>query len=171
MCRLSGSRPRGSQPHSSIVLIVDSHIGSSGLMNLIMGISSVEASASSVPFDCQVNGIHHLAVNVELQLLIGGISDAYRPRILVSRKMVQTILVELLSSINPIYDLQWPSLRVADKNVRGSRSNATVSTGQRKVFPIGHFCALRCTPSLSLNHASRRHVAKVCTAQLWNCSC
>src|SRR6516164_7650203 len=33
--------------------------------------------------------------------------------------MVQTILVELLSSINPIHDLQWPLLRVADKNVRG----------------------------------------------------
>lgn len=98
-------------------------------MNLIMGISCVEACTSCVPFDCQVNGIHHLAVNVELQLLIGGISDAYRPRILVSREMVQTILVELLSSINPIHDLQWPSLRVADKNVRGSRSNVTVSKG------------------------------------------
>src|SRR6516164_11695005 len=46
-----------------------------------------------------------------------------------------------------------------------------VSTGQRKVFPIGHFCALRCTPSLSLNDANQRHVAKVCTAPLWNCSC
>src|SRR5215472_16692343 len=50
---------------------------------------------------------------------MGGISDAYRPRILVSRERVQTILVELLCSINPIHDLQWPALRVADKNVGG----------------------------------------------------
>src|SRR6516162_2897552 len=87
----------------------------------------------------------------------------------------QTILVELLSSINPIHDLQWPSLRVADKNVRGESLERhcvkRVSTGRRKVFPIGHFCALRCTPSLSLNDANQRHVAKVCTAPLWNCSC
>src|SRR6516225_4655345 len=32
-------------------------------------------------------------------------------------------------------------------------------------------CALRCTPSLSLNDANQRHVAKVCTTPLWNCSC
>ena len=55
--------------------------------------------------------------------------QSYRPRILVSSEMVQAMLVALLSSINPVHDLQWPSLRVTDKNVRGSRSNVTVSEG------------------------------------------
>ena len=51
-------RPRSGEPAClrsivfSIALIVESHIGSTGLMNLIMGISSAEASKSSVPFAC-----------------------------------------------------------------------------------------------------------------------
>src|SRR5690348_8374866 len=59
---------------------------------------------------CQVYRIHHLAIDIELQLLISRISNAHRPRILVSAEMIQGDFVQLLAAIQAIHYLQWPAL-------------------------------------------------------------
>ncbi len=60
----------------------------------------------------EINRVHHLAINVELELLVSSISDAYRPRILIPTKMIQQNLVELQPAIEPIHDLQRSPLGV-----------------------------------------------------------
>jgi hypothetical protein len=60
----------------------------------------------------KIHGVHHLAIDIELRLLVCGIANAYRPLILVARKMIQRDLIELLSAIKPIHDLQGAALRV-----------------------------------------------------------
>src|SRR5262249_13712067 len=60
----------------------------------------------------KVYGIHHLAINVELELSISSITDAHRPGILVSGKVVQCYLIEFLPAINAIHNLQWSSLGI-----------------------------------------------------------
>src|ERR1041384_4957656 len=56
-------------------------------------------------FICEINRVHHLAINIELQLLVGCIANPDRPRILISRKMIQRNLVEILSTIKSIHNL------------------------------------------------------------------
>src|SRR5215469_10457139 len=63
-------------------------------------------------FICQVDRVHHLAVDVQLQLLIGGISNSHGPGILITFEVIQSHFVQLLPAINSVHHLQRPALRV-----------------------------------------------------------
>src|SRR5579872_709099 len=66
----------------------------------------------SAVFIRQVNRIHHLAVNVELKLLIRSVSDPHRARVFVSGKILETAFVQLFAAINSVYNLQRSPLRI-----------------------------------------------------------
>src|ERR1700730_11384950 len=60
----------------------------------------------------EVDGIHHLAINIELQLLVSTIADANWPRILVTAKMVQRNFLEIPSAVHTVHDLHRTSLGI-----------------------------------------------------------
>src|SRR5215471_624327 len=60
----------------------------------------------------EIHGIHHLAVNIELQLLVSGVADPYRPRILVTAEMIQRNLLKFLPAIKPVHELYRAALCV-----------------------------------------------------------
>src|SRR5690606_26580045 len=47
-----------------------------------------------------------LAVDVELELVVGAVSDAHRPRRHVAVKMVERALGEVLATVDAVHDLQ-----------------------------------------------------------------
>src|SRR5262249_11299643 len=106
-------------------------------------------------FICEINRVHHLAINVQLELLVSCISDAYRLRILIPTEMIQRNLVELLPAIEPIHHLQWTRLgivtqssfeplnecfRFVDKSQsnEGIQRESRVSQPGEAVIPIAH---------------------------------
>src|SRR5215467_15154972 len=68
-------------------------------------------------FICEIHRVHHFAVNIELQLLVSGISDANRSRVLVARKMIERDLIKLLSPIKTVHHLEWTTLCVVAQSV------------------------------------------------------
>src|SRR5437899_2039028 len=60
----------------------------------------------------EVDGIHHFAVNIELQLLVSSVADANWPRILVTAKMIQRDFLQIPSAVHAIHDLQRTSLGI-----------------------------------------------------------
>src|SRR4030095_3564078 len=60
----------------------------------------------------EVDGIHHLAVNIELQLLVSSVADANWPRIFVTAKMIQRDFLEILSAVHAVHNLQRTSLGI-----------------------------------------------------------
>src|SRR6266404_4843677 len=60
----------------------------------------------------EVDGIHHLAVNIELQLLVSAVADPNRPRILVTAKMIQRDFLEIPSAVHAVHDLQRTSFGI-----------------------------------------------------------
>src|SRR5215469_4355239 len=60
----------------------------------------------------QIDGIHHLAVNIELQLLVRSIANPHWPRILVAAKLIERDLREILSPIHTVHNLQRTSLGI-----------------------------------------------------------
>src|SRR5262249_31365527 len=63
----------------------------------------------------EVDGIHHLAVNIELQLLVSSVADANWPRILVTAKMIQREFLEIPPAVHAVHDLQRTSLGILAK--------------------------------------------------------
>src|ERR1700751_2528123 len=68
-------------------------------------------------FICEINRVHHLAIDIELQLLISRISNKYRPRILVSTEMIQWNLIKFLPAIERVHYLQWAALGIVAQPV------------------------------------------------------
>src|SRR5215468_7386975 len=60
----------------------------------------------------EINGIHHLAINIELELRVGSVTDPNRPRIFVTAKLIQRDLFEILPAVYAVHDLQWASLSI-----------------------------------------------------------
>src|SRR5258707_13253671 len=60
----------------------------------------------------EVDGLHHLSVNIELQLLVSSVADANWPRILVTAKMIQRDFLEIPSAVHAVHDLQRTSLGI-----------------------------------------------------------
>src|SRR5260370_33226140 len=60
----------------------------------------------------QVDGIHHLAVNIELQLLVSTFADPNWPRILVTAKMIQRAFLEIPSAVHAVPDMKRTSSRI-----------------------------------------------------------
>src|SRR5262249_46729666 len=60
----------------------------------------------------QVNGVHHFAVDIQLQLLISRVSNAYWPRVLVATEVAESNFIELLPAIHAIHYLQGTALCV-----------------------------------------------------------
>src|ERR1700738_5388027 len=58
----------------------------------------------------EVHRVHHLAVDVELQLARGGVADADRPRALVARQPIQLQLRQAALARQPIEDLELQGL-------------------------------------------------------------
>ena len=54
----------------------------------------------------QVNRVHQFAVDVELQLPMGGIADSHRPRALVALQVIQRFLREFGPAVNAVHQLQ-----------------------------------------------------------------
>src|SRR5215831_1273378 len=65
----------------------------------------------------EINGIHHLAINIELQLLVSGIADPNWPGILITAKVIQRDLLEILSAIHAVDGLQRTSLGIVAQTV------------------------------------------------------
>src|SRR6266705_3098608 len=53
----------------------------------------------------QIDGIHHFAINIQLQLLVGRITDTHGPRMFVPLQMIKRPLIELLPAVNSVHDL------------------------------------------------------------------
>src|ERR1700758_4212920 len=64
----------------------------------------------------EVNGIHHFPVDIQLQLLVSGISNAYWTGVFVPGEIVQRHLVKFLPAIHSIHYLQGPALRVVTES-------------------------------------------------------
>src|SRR5215469_13245733 len=56
---------------------------------------------------CQINRIHKLTVDVQLELLIRCVADAYGTRILVAAQVIERNLVELLPAVESVHHLEW----------------------------------------------------------------
>src|SRR5205807_1262444 len=53
----------------------------------------------------QIDGIHHFAINIQLQLLVGRITDTHGPRMFEPLQMIKRPLIELLPAVNPVHHL------------------------------------------------------------------
>ena len=104
---------------SSIALIVESHIGSTGLINLIIGISSAEASKSFVPFACTkdcssssqkfVKISFRISSRVRCQTSRGPDSERFKARRNARSKATQHITRECRNSLGPPRTSHMPS--------------------------------------------------------------
>src|SRR5436853_625229 len=56
-------------------------------------------------FVCQINRVHHFAINIQLELLVGRVSDTHGPRMFVPLQMIKRQLIELLPAVNPVHHL------------------------------------------------------------------
>src|SRR6185503_1047149 len=65
----------------------------------------------------QVQRVHKLAVDIELQLLVSSVANAHRTRILISGEMVQRNFIKLQSAIQPIHYLERPALGVVTQPI------------------------------------------------------
>jgi hypothetical protein len=54
----------------------------------------------------EVDGVHELAVDVELELVVGAVPDAHRRRAGVPLEVGEDLLGEILVPINAVHDLQ-----------------------------------------------------------------
>src|SRR6266568_8281281 len=54
----------------------------------------------------EVDRVHELAVDVELELIVGGVPDAHRLRVRISRPVGQRLLAEVVTAIDPVHDLE-----------------------------------------------------------------
>src|SRR5262250_3805116 len=103
----------------------------------------------------KIERIHHFAVNIELELLVSCVSNAHRPRMLIPTQMIERNLVQSLSAIDPIHDLQWtplsiltqPSLYPAKEcfcfieetqSDEGIKRKGRISQPGESVIPISH---------------------------------
>src|SRR5262245_10247252 len=59
-----------------------------------------------------VNGVHHFAINVELQLVVSAIADAHGTRVLVAAQVIERDLLQVLPAIDAVHYLQRPSLSI-----------------------------------------------------------
>ena len=59
-------------------------------------------------FIIQIDGIHELAVDVELELIIGAVPNAHRGRLLVAFPVDETLFGEEMPPVNAIHHLQRP---------------------------------------------------------------
>ena len=54
----------------------------------------------------QIDGVHQLAVDVELQLIGGAVADAYRSRAHIPRQVIQRVLFEVVATVDAVHDFQ-----------------------------------------------------------------
>ena len=59
----------------------------------------------------QINRIHQLAIDVELQLRRGGVADAHRTRAAIALQVVERFLGQFVAAVDSIHDLQWSAMR------------------------------------------------------------
>src|SRR5262249_23355626 len=67
-------------------------------------------------FVCEINGVHHLPINIKLQLLVSGIANAYRPRVLVAAEMIEKSFFRVLFFIKPVQSLSRTALGVVTQS-------------------------------------------------------
>ena len=56
----------------------------------------------------EVDGVHELAVDVELQLVVGAVAEPDRARAAVAVEVIQGLLRQVLPSVYPVHELQRP---------------------------------------------------------------
>src|SRR5262249_40202130 len=59
-------------------------------------------------FVVEVRRVHQLAVNIELQLVMGGIPDPDRSRPAIPLQVVQRFFLQFGPAIDAVHQLQWP---------------------------------------------------------------
>src|SRR5207244_12385444 len=57
-------------------------------------------------FVVQINRVHQLAVDVELELLVGCVADAHRTRAAITLQVVEGLLGEVVPAVDTIHELQ-----------------------------------------------------------------
>src|SRR5262245_13001845 len=65
----------------------------------------------------EIDRVHHLAINVQLQLFVSGIADPHGPGILITAKLVKRDLFQILPAVYAVHDLQRTSLRIVAQTV------------------------------------------------------
>ena len=60
----------------------------------------------------QVDGVHQLAVDVELELVVGAVSDAYRLRAPIALEVVERLLGQLAPPVDRVHDLERARHRI-----------------------------------------------------------
>ncbi len=60
----------------------------------------------------QIHRVHHLAIDIELQLAVGRVADAHRAGVLVTAQVIERLLRHLMSAIDAVQDLQRSLLGV-----------------------------------------------------------
>ena len=63
----------------------------------------------------EINRIHQFAIDVELQLIRGGIANAHRARAAVPVQMVEGFLRQGVAAINAVHELQRSTTRALDR--------------------------------------------------------
>ena len=56
----------------------------------------------------EVDGVHELAVDVELQLVVGAVAEPDGPRPAVAVEVVEGLFGQVLAAVQPVHELQGP---------------------------------------------------------------
>ena len=56
----------------------------------------------------EVDGVHELAVDIELQLVVGAVPEPDGPRAAVAVEVIQGLFSQVLASVYPVHELQRP---------------------------------------------------------------
>ena len=62
----------------------------------------------------KVNGVHEFAIDVKLKLVRSSVADANRLRVHVTRQVLESVLLEFMTTVDAVHDLQWPVIRAID---------------------------------------------------------
>ena len=77
----------------------------------------------------QVHRVHQLAVDVELEVRVGGVADAHRARAHVALEVRQRLLGQLVAAVDAVHDLQRAvGLRAPAQRAIIQRMNAAASS-------------------------------------------